>query len=92
MPSERIQRRIDLLLDEADQAMSVSDWETVRQRCRAILAFDPDNAEAREYLVAAERGAAGDRAAGAPAAADRATPSLTFGRRRAQRLRGGADT
>ncbi len=29
MASERIQRRIDILLDEADEAFAQRDWETV---------------------------------------------------------------
>ena len=31
-PSERIQRRIDALLDEADEAIAFSDWPRVRDR------------------------------------------------------------
>ncbi len=29
MPSERIQRQIDRLLDQAEQAMAAEDWGTV---------------------------------------------------------------
>ena len=54
MASERIQRRIDRLLDEADEAVSRFDWEAVRQRAEAVLAFDADNHEARAFLDAAE--------------------------------------
>ena len=54
MASERIQRRIDRLLDEADEAVSRFDWEAVRQRAEAVLAFDADNQEARAFLDAAE--------------------------------------
>ena len=32
MASERIQRRIDSLLDEADQAIANEDWQTVDGR------------------------------------------------------------
>jgi len=32
MASERIQRRIELLLDEADQAVAISEWELVLDR------------------------------------------------------------
>jgi hypothetical protein len=53
--SERIQRRIDSLLDEADAAAGRNDWETVRDRSDAVLAFDPDNADAKHYLEAALR-------------------------------------
>ncbi len=56
MPSERIQRRIDSLLDEADEAAAENNWATVSARAQAALTFDPDNGDALEYLAAAERG------------------------------------
>ena len=40
MASDRSQRRIERLLDEADGAVSELDWETVRARAQAVLAFD----------------------------------------------------
>ena len=46
MPSERIQRRIDALLDEAEAAMSAGDWSAVAEKARAVLAMDPDNEDA----------------------------------------------
>jgi tetratricopeptide (TPR) repeat protein/Cdc6-like AAA superfamily ATPase len=55
MPSERVQRRIDALLDEADAAISDADWPRARERAEAALAFDPDNTDAREYHDAAAR-------------------------------------
>jgi eukaryotic-like serine/threonine-protein kinase len=58
MPSERIQRQIDRLLDEADAAISRADWETAHSRASAALAFDPENADALAYLQAAERAGA----------------------------------
>jgi Protein kinase domain len=57
MPSERIQRHIDSLLDDAESAVTERKWDLVRTRCEAILALDPENADARSYLGAAERGA-----------------------------------
>ena len=56
MPSERIQRRIDALLDEADAAVAREDWVVVGARARAALVADPENADAAEYLAMAERG------------------------------------
>jgi len=56
MVSERIQRQIDALLDEADEATKNSDWSTVLQRANAALAFDPDNGDAPGYIEAANRG------------------------------------
>ena len=69
MPSPRVQQQIDRLLDEAEQAMATTDWVTVRQRCEAALALDPDNEDARFYVDAA------DRAEGkAPEASDEVDP------------------
>ena len=59
MPSERVQRQIDRLLDEAEIAVDLEDWEGVRSRARRILALDPENPDARNYLEAAERSLAG---------------------------------
>ncbi len=49
MASERIQRRIDLLLDEADQALADGDWPVVRDRSSKVLALEPDNADAATF-------------------------------------------
>jgi len=55
MASERIQRRIDLLLDEADEAVSKSDWKLVRDRAQNVLALDPNNPDALALAAASER-------------------------------------
>ncbi len=55
MASERVQRQIDRLLDEIEQASESEDWETVRNRAGRVLAFDPENAEAQVFLAAADR-------------------------------------
>ena len=55
MPSERIQRQIDRLLDEADEAVVKQDWTTVGDRARSVLRLDPENQDALSYLAAAER-------------------------------------
>ena len=57
MPSERIQRQIDRLLDEADDAARRLDWDTVASRAQAALGFDPGNSDAQDYLQIAERNA-----------------------------------
>ena len=46
MPSERIQRRIDALFDEADAAADERDWAIVGARAEDILAIDEANADA----------------------------------------------
>src|SRR5205809_1039236 len=81
MPSERIQRRIDSLLDEADEAVRRLDWPVVRERALAVLAMDPDNDDARFYLTTADRGqgassaSASSTSASAPASASVVQPA-----------------
>ncbi|MSQ15569.1 MAG: hypothetical protein EXR50_06880, partial [Dehalococcoidia bacterium] len=55
MTSERAQRRIERFLDEADEAMSQSDWTAVKDRARNVLALDPENPDGLTYMAAAER-------------------------------------
>ena len=45
MASERIQRQIDSLLDEADQAVANEDWPTVASRAREVLRMDHENSD-----------------------------------------------
>ena len=51
MVSDRIRRRIELLLDEADQAVVAGDWPAVRAPAEKVLAFDPENAEAQASRI-----------------------------------------
>ena len=60
MASEHVQRRIDILLDEADQAIAESDWSAVRDRAQNVLALDRDNGDAATFLAAADRALAAD--------------------------------
>src|SRR5437867_987259 len=55
MVSERAQRQIDHLLDEAESAIRDLAWDLVRARAEAVLTLDPDNGDGRNYLAAAER-------------------------------------
>ena len=55
MASERMQRQIDRLLDEAEVSVSKLDWSVVRERARAVLGLEPGNPDAVPYLEAAER-------------------------------------
>jgi hypothetical protein len=41
MPSERVQRRIDALLDEADAAIADRHLEDASQAVRMVLCIDP---------------------------------------------------
>jgi len=54
MPSERVQRRIDRLLDQADEAAETLDWSRVDEIARSVLNIDPANADASAFLGLAE--------------------------------------
>ena len=41
MASNRVQRTIESLLDEAEQAVGRSDWDSVKDRAQNVLALDP---------------------------------------------------
>ena len=55
MTSERIQRRIERLLEQIDAADASGDWQQVVDLSRDVLSIDEDNQEARAYQRAAER-------------------------------------
>ena len=55
MLSERAQRQVERLLDEADASIKVRDWSTVLASVQDVLTLDPENADALTYRVAAER-------------------------------------
>ena len=55
MPSERIQRQIDRLLDQADQAFGEIDYEALQKFAEAILRVGPENSDALTYLDASKR-------------------------------------
>ena len=55
MASEGLQRRIDRLLDEADDAISKYDWEAVSRDAHAFLAIDPEHSEGLAFLATAEQ-------------------------------------
>ena len=55
MASERTQRQIDRLLGEAEQAITAEDWLTVGSRSRSVMALEPENPDAINYLAAADR-------------------------------------
>ena len=54
MPSERIQKRIDHLLDQADAAAEANHWQSVRTHARAVLIADPDTPDAKTLLAMAD--------------------------------------
>jgi predicted ATPase len=58
MPSERVQRQIDRLLDEAEAALAVRDWEAVGNLASDAASLDPENLDALTFLEAARRNGA----------------------------------
>ena len=53
MASERIQRQIDRLLDQAEGAMGQMAWEAVRDCAKAVLGLDSSNIDAIAFLASA---------------------------------------
>ena len=57
MMSERMKRRIERLLDQADDAAEAHDWFRVRESAEAVLAVDAGNADATGFIDMADRAA-----------------------------------
>lgn len=55
MASERLQRQIERLLDEAEQSIAHRDWATVQERAQDVISIDPENREGQAFLAAAQR-------------------------------------
>ena len=55
MASDRLQRRLERLLDEAEEAITQLDWNIVHDRAQAVLAIDPDNSDGLAFLATANR-------------------------------------
>ncbi len=55
MVSERLQRRINRILDRLEDAADRCDWLTVRQGALDVLVFDSANEDAQNLLAAAQR-------------------------------------
>ncbi len=55
MASERVQRRIDRLLDQIEEAIEQRDWSQVRELAQDVIALDRGNNDAQAFLEAAEQ-------------------------------------
>ncbi len=53
MQSERIQRRLERLLEGVESAADDGDWDLVARSARRVLAVDQDNQDAQHYLAMA---------------------------------------
>ena len=51
MASERIQRQIERLLDDAQEAVARRDWQAVLDTAQHVLTIDPDNADAQAFVT-----------------------------------------
>jgi catechol 2,3-dioxygenase-like lactoylglutathione lyase family enzyme len=65
VPSERVQRQIDRLLDAIEAAQERDEWTSVGELARRILDLDPTSEDAAAFVAAADRREQrlGDRAA-----------------------------
>ena len=54
MPSERVQRQIDRLLDQAEAAAAEEDWVRAADCARKVLAVDANNPDAAAFLSMSE--------------------------------------
>ena len=55
MLSDRVQRQVDRLLDQAEEAIALRQWEELRATCEVVLNLDPDNSDAAGYLALADK-------------------------------------
>ena len=55
MTSERVKRRIERLLDQADAALEDQNYQAALQAAKAALGFDPGSAEATAFVEAAQQ-------------------------------------
>jgi len=53
MPSERIQRQIDRLLDESEHSLAAQDWTSLANLARQVLLLDAGNGDAQLFLTTA---------------------------------------
>src|SRR5881296_1464419 len=66
MPSERVQRQIERLLDQCEEAISKRDWAMARDLAESVLRMDRGNQDALVYAAAAPAGATGEPGVAAP--------------------------
>ena len=60
MSSKRVQRQVDRLLDQAEEAIALRQWEELRATCETLLSLDPDNSDAARYMKLANDSLATD--------------------------------
>ncbi len=55
MASDRVQRQIERILDEAEKASAENNREVLHERAQHVLTFDPNNPDGLVLLAAAKR-------------------------------------
>ncbi len=55
MDSDRIQQRIDRLLDQIEQEADQENWQRVLDLVEQVLGFDPENRDAAAFGTVAQR-------------------------------------
>ncbi len=55
MASDRIQRQVERLLDEAEKAFEEHDWHALLAHSQDVIRLDPENREALTFFSVAER-------------------------------------
>ena len=54
MLGDRMRRRLERLLDEAEEAADIKDWQRVRDIADEVLIVDADNVDAKDFLALSE--------------------------------------
>ncbi len=75
MATERLRQQVEQLLDEAQKAVTGLDWTLVRDRARAALSIDQENADGLALLAIAERELGENRFSVEPASPSPSTPT-----------------
>ena len=75
MASDRLQRQLNRLLDEAAEAVAQGDWALVRDCAQKALVAEPENQETLSFLAVAERGLESPRSRRRSRLRDRTSPT-----------------
>jgi hypothetical protein len=77
MPSDRILRQVQRLLDEVEEHVEQGEWSEARTVLARVLALDPENVDGIEYRRAVDRAAPGEADGPADDQAPDRPPDLT---------------
>ena len=77
MASERIQRRVERLLDQIEQEADQQNWQRALDLAKEVLRFAPDNADAKTFIAVAEETLSSTAGQEGPETAPSRAPPLT---------------